>query len=763
MPIICILVFVVLVVAFYIIWIKIERARLNTAVAQAEDFRKEIQHLLTEEENAPDNGARFLRGILEAKGLIELDRGLHYVHITDAQEKGNNALINKWLKDNPDWILQINKLREFKKFRFKRDISHIPFPYTAELSALRGFFRIHSTMLVALAEERKFSEYLQLAHTLEYLFQHLDEPSLCAFLVYRACDSLLWNNGIGRSLRFIENTDVMDELIAALHDQAFTKAKLKNIIKGEVGIYGPWTVRCTLDECKNYYFMIITTEDQERRIKKLGRLYAIGGPYLLKSQANWLKNNIHMIDVADLQFPDNVNEAQAILDLKNNFGYELIEITNMIDFFKNSFIEYARANTLRTCWKTAMRIHKYKLEKGKLPDSIKEIKYYQQQGLPRDGFLGKLVGYKVINNPYCFRIKAADMNGIKSINILEPEKCPSTGKYRHERFGWQYKGVEETIVGIDYYDLPQEHGSNTPAKLIFKASELKAYSKQPEKLFTEISIRPETRIGKPTGGFIITGMKEDALLRKMGLCKGDVLVSVNGKSPLHLMSLLQSNLDHFTFEVKRNRKKIEFEAKRNGEDIIVIICNIKPLLKPSKDELQETESEEDSTETRTLINFNTVYLEVFLKFISRQCGMKNIMPDDLKDMGIELTFKKDKVMDGSPENLLKILKTKLNEIYLDYRIENKQIIIFKLQGFNSRITHPEPQTIPGQDISVEKILVADEGETFAVISGRKFREGDTVQDVTIVRIEKYFVIFKIPYKNDGFYYSVAVPEELKSE
>jgi type II secretory pathway component PulC len=68
------------------------------------------------------------------------------------------------------------------------------------------------------------------------------------------------------------------------------------------------------------------------------------------------------------------------------------------------------------------------------------------------------------------------------------------------------------------------------------------YTQQPDKLFTEVSVKPHiAENGEPTGGYVITGMKDQALLNKIGLQPGDIVTRVNGKNPIELVNIVNSS------------------------------------------------------------------------------------------------------------------------------------------------------------------------------------------------------------------------------
>ena len=79
-------------------------------------------------------------------------------------------------------------------------------------------------------------------------------------------------------------------------------------------------------------------------------------------------------------------------------------------------------------------------------------------------------------------------------------------------------------------------------------------------IFTEISIRPETKDGEPTGGWIITEMKEDALLKKIGLKQGDIITKINGQAVFNILKSFQFSTDKLAFEIARKGKEMTIIA-----------------------------------------------------------------------------------------------------------------------------------------------------------------------------------------------------------
>ena len=58
--------------------------------------------------------------------------------------------------------------------------------------------------------------------------------------------------------------------------------------------------------------------------------------------------------------------------------------------------------------------------------------------------------------------------------------------------------------------------------------------------------------GEPTGNFIITNLKSNALLKKVGLRNNDIITRVNGQSPMNLTSILKdSSITEYTLEYIR--------------------------------------------------------------------------------------------------------------------------------------------------------------------------------------------------------------------
>ena len=84
---------------------------------------------------------------------------------------------------------------------------------------------------------------------------------------------------------------------------------------------------------------------------------------------------------------------------------------------------------------------------------------------------------------------------------------------------------------------PKKYGPN---KYMIKKEDIGPYLKSPERLFTEMSVKPQIQNGEPTGGYIITGMRSNALLRKVGLRDGDVILRVNGTEPINLVNIISN-------------------------------------------------------------------------------------------------------------------------------------------------------------------------------------------------------------------------------
>jgi type II secretory pathway component PulC len=82
---------------------------------------------------------------------------------------------------------------------------------------------------------------------------------------------------------------------------------------------------------------------------------------------------------------------------------------------------------------------------------------------------------------------------------------------------------------------PRKIGNN---RYMLSRRDMASYVDNPSKILTELNVKPQTQNGEPTGGFIITGMKQDALLRKIGLRDGDVIMRVNGQNPMSLMGVI---------------------------------------------------------------------------------------------------------------------------------------------------------------------------------------------------------------------------------
>jgi len=154
------------------------------------------------------------------------------------------------------------------------------------------------------------------------------------------------------------------------------------------------------------------------------------------------------------------------------------------------------------------------------------------------------------------QVKDAKTGKVFTLTIEEPHKTAhkTVDRKRNRNVGPRTTRDDRSSARLNMHHNEASAGIRRirPNKYTIPKEAMDPYRARPEKLFSEISVRPQTKNGEPTGSFIITGMRSDALLKKVGLRQGDVITRVNGQSPLQLMQLLNDpSLTDVTVDYQR--------------------------------------------------------------------------------------------------------------------------------------------------------------------------------------------------------------------
>ncbi|RUM28219.1 MAG: type II secretion system protein GspC [Aquifex sp.] len=100
--------------------------------------------------------------------------------------------------------------------------------------------------------------------------------------------------------------------------------------------------------------------------------------------------------------------------------------------------------------------------------------------------------------------------------------------------------------------------SSLPSEIVVSRREILELTKDPAKMFTQIRLVPYIKNGK-TKGFIFEWVKPGSLFYKLGLRRGDILVSINNTT-------IRSGEDAFRIlQIIRNEPNLKVELIRKGK------------------------------------------------------------------------------------------------------------------------------------------------------------------------------------------------------
>ena len=125
-------------------------------------------------------------------------------------------------------------------------------------------------------------------------------------------------------------------------------------------------------------------------------------------------------------------------------------------------------------------------------------------------------------------------------------------QYNHKSDNTGYKPKYRSRRPPGLYIDPFMIKKSSNGKYILKRSIIASYQSKPEKLFAEAQLQPQIENNEPSGRYIIQSLKDDCVLRKVGLRKGDVIDAINGQPAINLLNLLKdTSLEYIGIEYLR--------------------------------------------------------------------------------------------------------------------------------------------------------------------------------------------------------------------
>jgi len=210
------------------------------------------------------------------------------------------------------------------------------------------------------------------------------------------------------------------------------------------------------------------------------------------------------------------------------------------------------------------------LNLAKLNERIKEIFNYSVEEVK---FTKPSVGSSV--SPPSFEVKGIIISenlkgailreGSKSVFISEGQvyKGYKLAKVEKDRVIFERSGKEFPLEfkvtkgkeGISRVNAP---APSLPSEIVVSRREILELTKDPAKMFTQIRLVPYIKNGK-TKGFIFEWVKPGSLFYRLGLRRGDILVSINNTT-------IRSGEDAFRIlQMIRNEPNLKVELIRNGK------------------------------------------------------------------------------------------------------------------------------------------------------------------------------------------------------
>ncbi|AAC07420.1 type II secretion system protein GspC [Aquifex aeolicus] len=155
--------------------------------------------------------------------------------------------------------------------------------------------------------------------------------------------------------------------------------------------------------------------------------------------------------------------------------------------------------------------------------------------------------------------------GSKDVFLSEGQsfKGYKLAKVENDRVIFEKNGVEfplEFKVTKGEKSLTQVNPtlSSLPSEIVVSRREILELTKDPAKMFTQIRLVPYIKNGK-TEGFIFEWVKPGSLFYKLGLRRGDILVSINNTT-------IRSGEDAFRIlQMIRNEPNLKVELIRRGK------------------------------------------------------------------------------------------------------------------------------------------------------------------------------------------------------
>lgn len=448
--------FVCILMAIYFIFLFVEKSRFNKAYSKIEKWESSIVPHFTEDEDSKGNGAAYLRHLGEAPGLEKCIKKIIKNHRDEDLPK-RRAAIHDWLKTHPYWIQNVSKLKTYDRFNFTFDLTKMNYLALMEkLIPVKNVMRINCYLLIELARNGRIREYMIVLESIKHVIERSNQPLVVAGIGKASWDAMLTVKA-NNSLIYIKDDDILNKVSGMLSEDIFSSEYLSSIMKGQTYWTAVNSKSNKLEDTINVFSFF-----PHEAIKDNLFFYGISkllSPYLWNIKANWLEKMIETVEMVDIPNTE-LKECISVIERKNSYS----DVLNKYLFPEIFLIiqESYRSRCRRPCLSAVIQVHKYYREKGKLPDSLMDIKYYQNKGIPKDPWAGLPLLYKKFDDPLCFRIKETGEDGKDSGEWLQPEEDPDTGKYRHQGFGWISciygtkkpiinKQIEEYIYGIDYY------------------------------------------------------------------------------------------------------------------------------------------------------------------------------------------------------------------------------------------------------------------------------------------------------------------------
>ncbi|MFC1582371.1 tol-pal system YbgF family protein [Planctomycetota bacterium] len=428
----------------------------EAAMKRVRDIVLEIKPYFSEEEDAPGNGAAYLRKLISSEGFKE-----NHDSWGKSWEDGTDraALARDWMHRNPGWPDAIRKLAEFDRFRFKREMTDGWSMELNELGPIRHLFRLNREVLVELARQEGSGAYLKIVEGSQQFVTKFDEPVLISYLVVIACDALLMD-GITRSLPFLEDPDVVKGISDLLSDRDILAGRLAAVTKGEIALFGPGVSKLgieniiaflnaskILDQIGMPDFMEDPVPDPAHKDKLIKEMREGGVEYLTTEKYNYLSLMLKLPEISALPLKEGLKRSKEEFSIPEPKKGNILASLLLIDYGR-LFDEQFRSISRRRIVRAVLQTHLYKLKTGKLPASLKDIPKYKEK-VPKGPYNDKPLVYVKSDKPLYFRIKDQGMDGVDSGEYLKPPEEEEAAAADPIRFGWQ-KNCEENIYGVDY-------------------------------------------------------------------------------------------------------------------------------------------------------------------------------------------------------------------------------------------------------------------------------------------------------------------------